>query len=114
VFDSARKVTKFARSIVLRAMRILLIAKGDRDMQHISSIDLGAAHYVLCFTDLFVSGRGYAFPCDAEGHVDVNHLSIHSRNNYLHARAVVGRDLAAPIVTRLGPIAASTARRTWN
>jgi hypothetical protein len=62
------------------------------------------ASYVLRFTDLFVSGRGFAFPCDAEGRVDVEHLSIRSRINYLRARTVVGRDLAAPIITQVTPI----------
>ena len=55
-------------------------------------------HHQLCFRSLFNSGRGYAFPCDAQGHVDLNGLSDRSRNNYLYARAMVGRELAVPAV----------------
>jgi len=47
---------------------------------------------------LFDSGRGYAFPCDPMGHVDLNELSERARNNYFYARAVVGRELAFPAV----------------
>lgn len=57
--------------------------------------------FQLCFRSLFNSGRGYAFPCDPQGHVDLDHLSERSRNNYLFARAMVGRDLAAPAVEEL-------------
>ncbi len=47
-----------------------------------------------------LSGRGpeLAFPCDAEGHVQLDALSDRARNNYLYARAVVGREYAAPAV----------------
>jgi hypothetical protein len=52
----------------------------------------------LCFRSLFVSGRGYAFPCDGKGRVEVDELSERARNNYFYARAMVGRELAAPAV----------------
>ncbi len=55
-------------------------------------------HFRLCFRSLFDSGRGYAFPCDGCGHVDLDQLSESCRNNYLYARAMVGRELAAPAV----------------
>ena len=54
--------------------------------------------YELRFMSLFDSGRGFAFPCDPEGRVDLDQLSERARNNYLYARAVVGRELAAPAV----------------
>jgi len=54
--------------------------------------------YELRFTGLFNRGRGFAFPCDAQGHVDVDELTDRSRVNYFHARAVVGAELSAPIV----------------
>ena len=60
------------------------------------------ARYELRFDHLFVSGRGYAFPCDADGRVDLDTLSERSRNNYLYARALVGRETAVPSVSRLG------------
>lgn len=53
-------------------------------------------HYQLRFTSLFDSGRGYAFPCDPSGQVDLDHLSERARNNYLYARAMVGKELATP------------------
>ena len=54
--------------------------------------------YLLRFRSLFESGRGYAFPCDERGRVDLDDLSEEARNNYLYARAMVGRELAVPAV----------------
>ncbi len=56
--------------------------------------------FELRFQSLFNAGRGLAFPCDAEGHVDLDGLSDMARENYLFARAVVGRDYATPQVCR--------------
>ncbi|MED5618506.1 hypothetical protein [Ideonella sp. BN130291] len=56
------------------------------------------ARYVLRFQSLFHEGRAYAFPCDAQGHVDLDALSDKARNNYLYARAVIGREVAMPAV----------------
>ena len=56
------------------------------------------ATYELRFDDLFVTGRGFAFPCDAEGRVDLDRLSERARANYLYARALVGRLTARPVV----------------
>jgi hypothetical protein len=52
----------------------------------------------LCFRSLFDNGRGYAFPCDRDGRVDLDELTESARTNYLYARAMVGRELAAPAV----------------
>lgn len=54
--------------------------------------------YELRFQSLFEPGRGFAFQCDAEGRVDMDALSVQSRNNYLYARALVGREFFAPAV----------------
>jgi hypothetical protein len=54
--------------------------------------------FVLCFRSIFTSGRGYAFPCDANGRVDLDQLSERARTNYLYARAMVGRELGVPAV----------------
>jgi hypothetical protein len=54
--------------------------------------------YELRFTSLFNEGRSFAFPCDAQGHVDLDQLSERSRANYFFARSVVGRDLSSPAV----------------
>lgn len=57
--------------------------------------------FQLCYRSLFDSGRGYAFPCDRQGQVDLNLLSERARTNYLFARAMVGRELAVPAVEEL-------------
>jgi len=54
--------------------------------------------YQLCFRSLFHSGRGYAFPCDPTGQVDLDAMSERARNNYFYARSVIGRDFATPAV----------------
>ncbi|MDB5872567.1 MAG: hypothetical protein JWQ07_2009 [Ramlibacter sp.] len=58
--------------------------------------------YQLCFRSLFDPGRGYAFPCDGLGRVDLDQLSDSARNNYLYARAMVGRELSVPAVEAVG------------
>lgn len=61
-------------------------------------IDSKPIHYELRFSSLFNRDRGYAFPCDADGRVDLDALSEKERNNYLYARTVVGRELTMPAV----------------
>lgn len=63
---------------------------------------LGAHDYELRFESLFQAGRALAFPCDAQGGVRLDALSERARQNYLFARAVVGREYATPIVLRSG------------
>ena len=60
----------------------------------------GQAGYELHFSSLFDPARGYSFPCDAGGHVNIDALSDHARSNYFFARTVIGRDLARPAVQR--------------
>ena len=50
------------------------------------------------FRSLFNEGRALSFPCDSEGHVELDALSDRARENYLYARAVVGREFAYPLV----------------
>lgn len=57
--------------------------------------------YELRFESLFQAGRALAFPCDAQGGVRLDALSDQARQNYLFARAVVGRDYASPTVRRV-------------
>jgi hypothetical protein len=57
-----------------------------------------STQYELRFQSLFNSGRGFAFPCDPHGRVDLDQLSEQARNNYFYARAVVGREFAVPAV----------------
>jgi hypothetical protein len=54
--------------------------------------------YQLCFRSLFHEGRGFAFPCDPAGQVDLDSMSERARNNYFYARAMVGRELSVPAV----------------
>ncbi|MEP7280610.1 MAG: hypothetical protein ABI696_01420 [Rubrivivax sp.] len=67
-------------------------------MSHFSRLVRAHGAYELRFQSLFNPGRALAFPCDAGGSVDMDKLSDRARQNYLFARAVVGRDFAAPAV----------------
>jgi hypothetical protein len=57
-----------------------------------------SCHYELRFQSLFHEGRGYAFQCDAEGHVDLDAMSEKTRQNYFYARTLIGRDFSMPAV----------------
>jgi hypothetical protein len=57
-----------------------------------------SADYEIRFQSLFNEGRALSFPCDAEGHVMLDSLSDRARDNYLYARAVIGREYAYPTV----------------
>lgn len=57
-----------------------------------------ASQFQLCFRSLFHEGRGFAFPCDPNGRVDLDGMSERARNNYFYARAMVGRELSVPAV----------------
>ena len=41
---------------------------------------------------------GYAFPCDAAGHANLDALIDTARHNYLYAQTVVGHELSIPAV----------------
>ena len=60
----------------------------------------GHTRYELRFRSLFKPGRGYSFPCDAAGHVDLDALSEGERNSYFFARATIGCEFAMPAVQR--------------
>lgn len=61
----------------------------------------GCGDYILRFRSLFDEGRGLAFPCDAQGHVDMDELNERALSNYLYARTVVGREFFMPAVEPL-------------
>ena len=63
---------------------------------------LPEARYELRYTGLFNPGRGYSFPCDAKGRVDLDHFTDRCRNNYFYARAVVGAQLSVGVVRLMG------------
>ncbi len=54
--------------------------------------------FELRFDALTQVGRGFAFPCDAQGNVDLDELSDGLRTDYLYARTLIGRDFAAPTI----------------
>ena len=55
------------------------------------------ARYELRFAALFNAGRGYAFPCDANGNVDLDGMTERARANYFYARTVIGREFCRPV-----------------
>lgn len=57
--------------------------------------------FVLHFRSLFHTGRDFAFPCDAQGQVDLDGMNERIRNNYLYARAMIGREVSWPCVRRM-------------
>lgn len=66
----------------------------------IQAVDRNNDAYEIRFRSLFQEGRGLAFPCDAQGRVDLDNLTNAGRHNYLYARALVGREFATPHVRR--------------
>ena len=52
--------------------------------------------FELRYESLALDGKFYAFPCDSQGHVDLDRLTERARTDYLFARAMVGRELALP------------------
>jgi hypothetical protein len=63
-----------------------------------TSLHAHQSGYELRFQSLFHEGRGYSFPCDPAGHVELDELSERARNNYFFAHSVIGRDVATPVV----------------
>jgi hypothetical protein len=57
-----------------------------------------APAFVLRFPSLFDGGRGFAFPCDERGEVDLAALTPRARANYLSVRSAIGRDFGVPAV----------------
>jgi len=58
------------------------------------------SEFKVHFRSLLQRGFDLIFPCDREGHVDLDALSDCARTNYLFARAMVGRQYAGPAVRR--------------
>ena len=56
------------------------------------------ASYEIRFQSLFDQGRALCFPCDEQGQVAMDSLSQRALENYLYARAVIGREYAYPQV----------------
>ena len=62
------------------------------------TINVCSTGFEIRFQSLFQSGRAVSFPCDAQGHVDLDAMSERVRLSYLRARALVGREYASPAV----------------
>lgn len=58
-----------------------------------------ASHW-LSFRSPSGKAPALAFPCDAQGRVDIAALDRRSLVDYLYARALVGRQFLAPSVLR--------------
>jgi hypothetical protein len=54
------------------------------------------SEFEVHFRSLLRRGLELIFPCDREGHVDLDALSERAKTNYLFARAMVGREYASP------------------
>jgi hypothetical protein len=54
--------------------------------------------FEIRFQSLFKEGRALAFPCDRQGHVDLDKVDQRLRNSYFFARAMTGREYAFPVV----------------
>ncbi len=67
-----------------------------------ASFPLNDTPFEMRFESLFQAGRAMAFPCDAGGNVPLNTMPERARNNYLYARAMIGRDFAIPRVVPAG------------
>lgn len=55
--------------------------------------------YEFVFSTLH-RGSNFSFPCDSLGVVDMNVLTDRARDNYLLARALVGREFSVPRILR--------------
>jgi hypothetical protein len=91
---SGRQPTDGGRAPVHSALKI---REFEDFMRNPPLHDVNAA-YEIRFPSLFRPGQALAFPCDREGHVDLDALSDRAKGNYLFARAMVGREYATPCV----------------
>lgn len=69
-------------------------------MSHAQTQQVPSDRYEIRFRSLYRPGRGYTFPCDECGRVDMDALSDCERDSYLYARAIIGMELSLPAVQR--------------
>ena len=67
-------------------------------MDNVNTAPQRGSDFQLCFRSMYQTGRGFAFPCDAAGQVELDALSEKALYNYLFARGVVGREFLTPAV----------------
>lgn len=70
-------------------------------MNTIQKVDGARECHELVFKSLSSDDHTCVFPCDALGHVDMDHLSERARCTYLYARVVVRNSLEMPVVREL-------------
>ena len=68
--------------------------------QHVPTVSGSDPVFELRFRHLFKPGRAFAFPCDAEGNVDLSGMGERCRNSYFYVRTVVGSEVDVPRVLR--------------
>jgi hypothetical protein len=73
-------------------------ARAGRDATLPPTMAASTQDYEIRFQSLFREGRALAFPCDHHGQIDWDNLPARARDNYLFARAMVGREFATPAV----------------
>jgi hypothetical protein len=81
--------------VVVQPAPASAVQLAERTLQHC------AWQYELRFMPLFDAGRGYAFPCDADGNVDIDRLTDRARTNYFYARTTVGRNFRLPTTCKV-------------
>jgi hypothetical protein len=54
--------------------------------------------FELRFAATGPGGHDYVFPCDEHGLVDLDVLPERERTEYFFARALIGRDVARPVI----------------
>jgi len=54
--------------------------------------------FELRFDPLIAAQAPLSFPCDAQGHVDLDELCDRSRRDYLFAHTLIGRHFTTPVI----------------
>ena len=76
----------------------------DSAMRAAPNSTAGPPAFELRFPSLSGTGRALSFPCDASGSVRMDSLSERALNNYLLARALMGREYGWPSVQASGQV----------
>jgi hypothetical protein len=86
-----------------RARRTSPAPRRGKTMNTQAGHDKTHAGFRLHFRPLYGRGPGFAFPCDAEGRVDIDRLGETERRNYFFARSLVGREFHTPEIEAVRP-----------
>jgi len=70
-------------------------------LQQVQSLFARSCAYRIRFQSVQDERVSLEFPCDAEGHVELDALDEHARADYLFARAVVGGEFRRPAVVAI-------------